>query len=249
MAPTDQHSALLLAAMREAGGGVVAVCRAGQRVEHPASPLWLLSPLVRKAAAGQGELALSLPDFSSSTLSRLLNILQLDWAAADLAVLDSEVRSLVEILGIDASWSELKREAISDNDNIAITNEHVYEGNDNQPKDAEKSLSGKAYLLSCPYCQKQSSDFKLFKARELLRMHIGTIHFQNEMISEVQNYFDKNERCKDCSKVLNLESCKRRHLITNHTIYVDKILKIVQDIPFETIIKSKKKKIILPNAI
>ena len=49
------HDDLVLSAVQSplAGRGVVVVCRGGERVEVEASPLWLLSSLVRRA--GQGE--------------------------------------------------------------------------------------------------------------------------------------------------------------------------------------------------
>ena len=99
------HDFLMLDAVQSplAVRDVVVVCQEGERVEEKASPLWLLSILVRRAAAelGTEQIFLILPDFSSKAVSQLFSILTLDWADTGLVPFNSEVRSLIETIGLD----------------------------------------------------------------------------------------------------------------------------------------------------
>ena len=107
-----------------AGAPLTAVCRAGQLVKVDASPVWVLSPLLRRAGeagqgAGQGAgQDLILPDFSNNTVQQLLRLVSLDWNNEDQIIVDNEVRDLMEALGMDTSrLVSVKIEEIEEDDN------------------------------------------------------------------------------------------------------------------------------------
>ena len=103
-----------------AGAPLTAVCRAGQLVKVDASPVWVLSPLLRRAGeAGQGSgQDLILPDFSSHTLQQLLRLVSLDWNTENQIVVDNEVRALMQALGMETSrLVSVNIEEIEEDDN------------------------------------------------------------------------------------------------------------------------------------
>ena len=74
--------------------------------------------------------------------------------------------------------------------------------------------------VQCPKCP------KIFEGNSLkycLRVHIGLMHYINELQNEVKLYF-KDHKCQKCNKILNVDTQKRKHLFFNHTKYVEIVM-------------------------
>ena len=72
--------------------------------------------------------------------------------------------------------------------------------------------------------------FQIFlgnKKRDQLLSHIGIIHFHNEMLQEINHFFGNSNNCKDCGKVFTNQTLRKKHLVSNHSKYVEEIKKLV----------------------
>ena len=87
--------------------------------------------------------------------------------------------------------------------------------------------------VKCPYCQKMFAKGGS-RLKDNLKCHIGLVHFGPELLSEVQKFYVGN-KCKECGHNGKDSSMKKKHLLFNHTEYVAKVLKLIDEV-----IQSKK---------
>lgn len=80
--------------------------------------------------------------------------------------------------------------------------------------------------LLCPKCPKEFDKAKTnpSKWKDMLRCHIGLVHYGKELSDEVGSKYDGN-KCKACGKISKDNSNKKKHMLFHHTKYVDLVLK------------------------
>ena len=80
---------------------------------------------------------------------------------------------------------------------------------------------------NCPV-KKCSRLFTGAKVKDSLKCHIGRMHFNQEIQDLVdREYFVDSNKCKYCGKLFSNQSTKRKHLVFNHTKYVQEIMNLV----------------------
>ena len=121
---------------------------------------------------------------------------------------------------------------------------------DNEPKNVQKSESSPptksskhwsrrptAYDgpdgIKCPSCPRIFARGAA-KLKDNLRCHIGMIHYGQELLAEVEKFY-QDGKCKECGRDGKDNAQKKKHMLFHHTGYVAEVLNVV-----DKAIKGKK---------
>ena len=224
------------------------------------SLLQLHSRVVRAALppVKQDLVHLLLPEWGIDTVRQALKLLQLDWTED--TVWGGEVVQLLTVLGIQlGDFQPLARPRLSKgpaskkrpsqaasarvvagpaskrvrHDSGASTRSigssfsgsSAFSNATTSSKASDKSI----YKVKCSYagCSYQKSGV-VGRIKDGLRNHIGNRHYGKELAEEARRYFIGNSnKCTECGKTATQP---KKHILFNHTKYVDEVLMIVNEI-------------------
>ena len=228
----------------DANHDLMLVCDEGI-VQTNKSLLGLHSPLLRRIFGDMTSNSdvdmVILPDLKKATVAEMLKILSLKWSEADCWGLD--VVNLLHDLNVtivfnSANDANHKNEEHSKNNHkielsgtkntVKIAASGVL--NEEEVVPSEKKIhefTAKAATKHEAKCPKCPRTFSGTKVKDLLKCHVGLIHFHNEVVSEIQTYFNNSNNCRDCGKVYTTQSSRKKHLVFNHSKYVQQVMTVV----------------------
>merc|ERR1719427_1439641 len=182
-----------------------------------------------------------MPDYKKATVQKVIRMLRFEWKEEEFW--DSEVVQLLQGLNVNVGHFQVRKtgentslvakgaspssqpasnghQVVEQDENTSFSNKQKPFPNNSVRKKFEKRD------LKCPSCPRVFTG-TLGRLKDMLRCHLGNIHFQNEISVEVKNYFGNGVKCNECKKVFQSATTKKKHLKFNHTKFVDKILSIV----------------------
>ena len=138
-----------------------------------------------------------------------------------------QIRDFVRTIQIRAS---IEDETLEDNSNRILPMEK------DEPESFEDSDMEERtpFVANCSYCQKMISGLSVSACQNSLRLHMGAVHYQSQMSSELQKFFGENGKCKECGSSYQKLSEKKRHLSINHSYLADVIREFVMKILIKT---------------
>ena len=235
----------------EAHHDLMLVCRDRDEgiVQTNKSLLGLYSPLLRRIFGDMTSNSdvdmVILPDLKKATVAEMLKILSFKWSEADCWGLDvvNLLRDLnvtivfnsandVSLKNDEQSESHHKIELSGTKENTVVSVEIAASDalNEEQKVPSDKEMNefmtkaSTKHEAKCPRCPRTFSGPKV---KDLLKCHVGLIHFHNEVVSEIQTYFNNSNNCRDCGKVYTNQSSRKKHLVFNHTKYVQQVMTVV----------------------
>jgi len=218
------------------------ICKDGESVQTHKSLLCLFSPLLRIILSSEKNVettfSMSMPDFNKSSIQNFIRILSFNWKEED--AWNSEVIDVFDALEIYVGEFEIKtffpmkKESGSFIDNKSTLKQNR-QSNDEEKSQMEQhneqhmpSVVNQSYSrvqeVKCPNCPRKFSG-SVSRLMDMLKCHIGHIHFKNELMSEIKTYFpNSTKECNVCKKIfngINGISTMRKHLVFNHSKYVE----------------------------
>ena len=106
---------------------------------------------------------------------------------------------------------------------------------DNKTKRVQK-FPTKEFSTKCPMCSRRFSG-RFGRLKDMLRCHIGNVHFHTELVSQFDQYYEGTKGCVDCGKRFenltpgNEMRARKKHLVFNHSNYS----RVITNIVLETI--------------
>merc|ERR1719427_1296767 len=182
-----------------------------------------------------------MPDYKKATVQKVIRMLRFEWKEEEFW--DSEVVQLLQGLNVNVGHFQIRKtgentslvaKGASPSRQPASTGHQAVE-HDESPSfsNTQKPFPNNSFRkkfekrdVKCPSCPRVFTG-TLGRLKDMLRCHLGNIHFQNEISVEVKNYFGNGVKCNECKKVFQSATTKKKHLKFNHTKFVDKILSIV----------------------
>ena len=204
---------------------VIIVCKNQETVETKKKLLLLYSRLFRSILCDvQNDDVVFVPDYTKNAIEKTIEILQFQWNE-EVDSWNLEVVQLISDFQIELGsfQKKVKKKDIvpAPPRDIPIENRsEIIE----RPVEVNKIPLRKVQEANCPICP--SRTFTGVKFKDTLKCHIGSIHFNKEILAEIDVYFTSSN-CRDCGKVYTNNSQKKKHLIFNHTKYVDEVMKLV----------------------
>ena len=94
--------------------------------------------------------------------------------------------------------------------------------NNDKERGASESLPCTTNELKCPSCPKTYLGNSMSNLRDNLKNHIAAVHYGEELMLEAARYYIGN-KCKECGHVGKSNALKKKHMLYNHTKYVERI--------------------------
>ena len=227
---------------------VMVLCRNEEIVQTRRSLLSLYSPVFRSmmgsipgGTRSDMEMVM-MPDYSRPVVENMIKILMMDWSDRDTWGL--EVKEIMTELNITVGRffeKEVERKEIVETIVKDISSEMCEESlpvlNDPSPvptPDPQPGINSdnkkRVHKAKCPMsnCSRQFTGAKIKYLEELLKSHIGLIHFNKELLNLIEReYFVNSNNCKGCGKFFSTKTQMKKHLVLNHTKYVNEAMKLV----------------------
>ena len=233
---------------------VIIICKNEEMVQTQRTLLGVFSSTLRDifgSVLNMETFMVFMPDYKKVTVEKVIRMLRLEWREEEL--FDTEVVQLFKCLNMDVGGFHLKvkeepkppvsvvtesenhmketPESYQDFHNKEIEESDNLETAQTQPNIPEQSVPGsndtkKVKEAKCPNCSRQFSGTSS-RLRDMMRCHLGQIHFQSELMVEIKAYFPNSVVCKECKKSFQSTSAKKKHLVFHHTRFVDMIQSIV----------------------
>ena len=232
---------------------MIVICKDDEIVQTQKNLLCMFSSTLRTmlgSVLNMETFMVFMPDFKKSTVQKVIRMLKFEWREDELW--DSEVVQLLQGLNMNVGHFQEKKRI--ENAVIApIATSPSMQGHEvhvpllhhqeieqvesmpsmNTQKASPNSISVRKKYgkrdVRCPNCSRIFSGTQ-GRVRDMLRNHLGNMHFQSELSIEVKNYFGNGSKCNACNKIIQNPSMKKKHLIFNHSKIVNVILSIVNNV-------------------
>jgi len=228
---------------------MIVICKDDEIVQTQKSLLCMFSSTLRTmlgSVLNMETFMVFMPDYKKATVQKVIRMLRFEWNEEE--YWDSEVVQLLQGLNVNVGHFQVRKNGentiLSANGSSPSSQPELNVGNGHQVIEQVESTStpnlntlkpfpSKSVRkkfekrdVKCPSCPRIFTG-TLGRLRDMLRCHLGNIHYQKEISVEVKNYFGNGVKCNACNKVFQNATSKKKHLTFNHTKFVDKILSIV----------------------
>ena len=211
---------------------ITIVCKDHEIVKTHKNIFCLFSPFLREilgSVVNMDTPMLLLPEFKRGTVENVIRLLNFEWTENELW--EFEVIELLKTLNIKVGTfhpnaEDLPMEEIPGDENTGMDEIYLMDNLDIVMNE------GKSYETKCPSCP-----LYIFGTTSVIqykmRLHLGQVHFPNELNAEVEVYFGNSMKCVKCEKIFENKSSQKQHLIfnhTNHTNFMHEIQTIIDSV-------------------
>jgi len=224
---------------------MIVICKDDEIVQTQKSLLCMFSSTLRTmlgSVLNMETFMVFMPDFKKATVQKVIRMLKFEWKEEEFW--DSEVVQLLQGLNVNVGHFQVRKKGentilaakgtsplnqavlnVSNSHQVIKQDESTPILNTLKPSPNNRKKFEKRDV-KCPSCPRVFTGTQ-GRLKDMLRCHLGSIHFQDEILGEVKKYFGNSVKCRVCNKVFQNATTKKKHLTFNHTKLVDEILSIV----------------------